>query len=272
MEGQRLMQAASDIFLGWERAEGLDGDEARLLRPAAARLEGLVAAGGAWTRAAWRVYGAMCGADARARARPLGRPDRDRRLPRAGRTCSTARSRASPRPYADQNERDYQALRTRWRAGGSKRRPGSERTRAIGWTCERTATSLRDRSEARAGIGDGDAGRASLGRRERRTPDQARPAGPPPRRRAHLLVGERRAERPASDRRVLLHRLGARRRHPVVPRSRADRDRRTVARPGAGAPRPPRLVLEDLLRPADRLGARSCCSSRSLRAGGNDCS
>ena len=44
VEGQRLMQAASDIFLGWDRFTGLDGVVARLLPPPASRLEGLVGA------------------------------------------------------------------------------------------------------------------------------------------------------------------------------------------------------------------------------------
>ena len=39
--GQRLMQAASDIFLGWQRVTGLDEQVARLLPAPAARLEGL---------------------------------------------------------------------------------------------------------------------------------------------------------------------------------------------------------------------------------------
>ena len=40
--GQRVMQATSDIFLGWQRiAKGLDGQRARLLLPPAQRLEGL---------------------------------------------------------------------------------------------------------------------------------------------------------------------------------------------------------------------------------------
>ena len=38
--GQRLMQAASDIFLGWERF-AWHGRPTRLLRPPAARLEGV---------------------------------------------------------------------------------------------------------------------------------------------------------------------------------------------------------------------------------------
>ena len=40
--GQRLMQAASDIFLGWQRSRRDRRRRARLLRPPAPRLEGLV--------------------------------------------------------------------------------------------------------------------------------------------------------------------------------------------------------------------------------------
>ena len=41
VRGQRISQAASDIFLGWQRSEGLDGKRARLLRPPAVGLEGV---------------------------------------------------------------------------------------------------------------------------------------------------------------------------------------------------------------------------------------
>jgi len=37
--GQHLMQAASDIFLGWDRITGFDGVERDFLRPPTARLE-----------------------------------------------------------------------------------------------------------------------------------------------------------------------------------------------------------------------------------------
>ena len=59
--GQRLMQAASDIFLGWQRVDGLDGVDARLLRAPAARLEGLARGRGAWSRAGCAVYAELCG-------------------------------------------------------------------------------------------------------------------------------------------------------------------------------------------------------------------
>ena len=41
VHGQHLMQANSDIFLGWQRVDGLDGGAAGLLRPPTPRLEGL---------------------------------------------------------------------------------------------------------------------------------------------------------------------------------------------------------------------------------------
>ena len=109
VEGQRLMQAASDIFLGWERANGLSRRDPRLLHPPAARLEGLVAARGD-EPAAMGVYGRICGADAGSRARSIGRPDRDRRLPRGRRPFDRAIAEFAE-AYADQNDRDYQALK-----------------------------------------------------------------------------------------------------------------------------------------------------------------
>ena len=50
VEGQRLMQAASDIMLGWIRITALDGVEPRLLRPPALGRQGLGARRDRWTR------------------------------------------------------------------------------------------------------------------------------------------------------------------------------------------------------------------------------
>jgi uncharacterized protein (DUF2252 family) len=107
--GQRLMQAASDIFLGWQRnPEGMDGQprdfyvrqlrdwkfsmEIALLRP-----EGL------------KMYGALCGWTlARAHAR-----SGDRIAIAAYLGNSDVFDRAIAKfatVYADQNERDYQSL------------------------------------------------------------------------------------------------------------------------------------------------------------------
>ena len=106
--GQRLMQAASDIFLGWQRVPGFDGQPrdfyVRQLRDwkGSADVDTMTASGMA-------VYARLCGATlARAHARSgdriaiasyLGNGDV---FDRAIADFSAA--------YADQNERDYQAL------------------------------------------------------------------------------------------------------------------------------------------------------------------
>ncbi len=79
--GQRLMQASSDIFLGWERTEvGLDGAAARRLYPPAAGLEifhphrGPGPAQHAGLRRGLRVVARPC-------PRRLRRSDRHRRVP-----------------------------------------------------------------------------------------------------------------------------------------------------------------------------------------------
>jgi len=110
VEGQRLMQAASDIFLGWERVDGLEGVKrdfyVRQLRDWK----------GSWppegmAPAAMAVYGRVCAqALARAHARSgdriaiaayLGKGDQ------FDRAIATFAER-----YADQNEKDYAALQT----------------------------------------------------------------------------------------------------------------------------------------------------------------
>jgi uncharacterized protein (DUF2252 family) len=107
--GQRLMQATSDIFLGWQRAEaGLDGKQrdfyVRQLRDwkFSIAIEALVPR-------SMRTYGELCGwALARAHAR-----SGDRIAIAAYLGGSGAFDQAITRfaaAYADQNERDYQAL------------------------------------------------------------------------------------------------------------------------------------------------------------------
>ena len=106
--GQQLMQASSDIFLGWQRAEGLDGQTrdfyVRQLRDwkfsidvAALRPRGL------------RLYGSLCGwALARAHA-----CSGDRIAIASYLGSSDAFDQAIAQfadDYADQNERDYEAL------------------------------------------------------------------------------------------------------------------------------------------------------------------
>ncbi|HEY3828675.1 MAG TPA: DUF2252 domain-containing protein [Solirubrobacteraceae bacterium] len=108
VEGQRVMQASSDILLGWLRATGLDGETrdfyVRQLWDWKSSADV-----GAMAPAGMAIYGRMCGwALARAHARSgdciaicsyLGRGDSfDRALARFAET------------YADQNEHDHQAL------------------------------------------------------------------------------------------------------------------------------------------------------------------
>ena len=103
------MQAASDIFLGWDRVTGPDGVVrdfyVRQLRDwkGSADVE-------AMDPQAMAVYGGAVRLDARAGPRPLRRPHRDRVLPRQRATPSTRRSPTFAEAYADQNERDYEAL------------------------------------------------------------------------------------------------------------------------------------------------------------------
>jgi uncharacterized protein (DUF2252 family) len=118
VEGQRLMQASSDIFLGWERADGLDGVKRDFY------IRQLRDWKGSWppegmTPAAMTVYGQVCSQVlARAHARSgdriaiasyLGKGDQ------FDRAIATFAER-----YADQNERDYEALQS---AAKNKRIP-----------------------------------------------------------------------------------------------------------------------------------------------------
>ena len=107
--GQRLMQATSDIFLGWQRTEaGLDGQPrdfyVRQLRDwkFSVEIETMVPAG-------MRLYGALCGWTlARAHAR-----SGDRIAIAAYLGGSDVFDRAVTQfaaAYADQNERDHQSL------------------------------------------------------------------------------------------------------------------------------------------------------------------
>ncbi|MDQ0931500.1 DUF2252 domain-containing protein [Streptomyces turgidiscabies] len=108
VSGQRLMQATSDIFLGWERVEGLDGRQrdfyVRQLRDwkGVAVAEDMVPRG-------MRTFGALCGATlARAHARS---GDRIAIASYLGGGDSFDRALVTfAESYADQNERDHQAL------------------------------------------------------------------------------------------------------------------------------------------------------------------
>jgi uncharacterized protein (DUF2252 family) len=109
VQGQRLVQAASDILLGWVRAEGLDGEErdyyVRQLwdQKGSARIEGM-------DPPALTAYAQICGTTlAHAHARS---GDRIAIAAYLGKGDAFDRAMAAfAESYADQNERDYEALR-----------------------------------------------------------------------------------------------------------------------------------------------------------------
>ena len=121
VQGQRLMQSISDIFLGWS-----DGAAPPLLLlPAAAGHEGLGAGGGDGSRRHDLLRGDSCGWTlARAHARSGDPVALDGYL---GPTAdSTTRSPKFARRYAKQNQRDYDASGRRSTPAGSRRGPTCE--------------------------------------------------------------------------------------------------------------------------------------------------
>ena len=113
--GQRLMQAVGDIFLGWVRVEGPDGQSRdfylRQLRDwkGSAEIETMVPTG-------MRAYGEICGWTlARAHARSGDRIALAAYL--GGGPSFDDAIRAFAEAYADQNERDHQALLDAIRTG-----------------------------------------------------------------------------------------------------------------------------------------------------------
>jgi uncharacterized protein (DUF2252 family) len=108
VEGQRMMQAAPDIMLGWERIVAIDGETKDFYirqlwdAKASAEIELMDASG-------LRAYGRVCGWTlARAHARS---GDRIAIAAYLGRGDSFDRAMATfAETYADQNERDYAAL------------------------------------------------------------------------------------------------------------------------------------------------------------------
>jgi uncharacterized protein (DUF2252 family) len=115
VEGQRLMQAASDVFLGWLTAEGLDGRQrdyyVRQLwdGKGSAEIETMDAEG-------LRLYAALCGGTlARAHARTADRVAIAAYLGRGDAFDRAIRDFAEF--YADQNERDYTAFSAAVEAG-----------------------------------------------------------------------------------------------------------------------------------------------------------
>jgi uncharacterized protein (DUF2252 family) len=122
VEGQRLMQAASDIFLGWERFEGFDGTTRDFY------LRQLRDWKGSWAPEAMvpqsmGVYGQACASTlARAHARSGDRIAIASYLG-SGDTMDSAIAEFA-QDYADQNELDYGALKEAVKAGRVIAEPG----------------------------------------------------------------------------------------------------------------------------------------------------
>ncbi|TXS54935.1 DUF2252 domain-containing protein [Streptomyces sp. t39] len=114
--GQRLMQAASDMFLGWERVDGIDGRRRDFYVRQLRDWKG-IAVPETMTPRQLRVFGELCGATlARAHARS---GDRIAIAAYLGRGESFDRALARfAEAYADQNERDHRALVDAVKAGG----------------------------------------------------------------------------------------------------------------------------------------------------------
>jgi uncharacterized protein (DUF2252 family) len=115
VEGQRLMQAASDIFLGWDTVTGLDGEphDYYVRQLWDGKLSGDLMG---MTDSGFAAYGRSCGWSlARAHARGGDRLAIAAYLG-SGRSFDKALVRFAS-AYADQNERDHQALADAVEAG-----------------------------------------------------------------------------------------------------------------------------------------------------------
>ncbi|MEF9905359.1 DUF2252 domain-containing protein [Streptomyces sp. P9-A2] len=113
--GQRLMQATSDIFLGWERAQGIDGQRRDFYVRQLRDWKGIAVAEDMSPKR-MANFGRLCGAAlARAHARS---GDRIAIAAYLGGSDVFDRALATfAELYADQNERDHQALVDAVRAG-----------------------------------------------------------------------------------------------------------------------------------------------------------
>ncbi|MCX4666387.1 DUF2252 domain-containing protein [Streptomyces sp. NBC_01381] len=115
VSGQRLMQATSDIFLGWERVDGIDGKQRDFYVRQLRDWKG-IAVPERMRPKDMQAFGELCGATlARAHARS---GDRIAIAAYLGGGESFDRALATfAEAYADQNERDHQALVDAVRAG-----------------------------------------------------------------------------------------------------------------------------------------------------------
>ncbi len=113
--GQRLMQAASDIFLGWVRVTGIDGRERDFYVRQLRDWKGGVDPTKLRVPAARRVRAALRGTLARAHARSGERLATAAYL---GKSDTFDRAVADfAAAYADQNERDYEAFAAAVKSG-----------------------------------------------------------------------------------------------------------------------------------------------------------
>lgn len=120
--GQRLMQAASDIFLGWDRFTGIDGRQRDFYVRQLRDWKGIMPAD-VMVPVGMRRFAVRCGATlARAHARSGDRIAIAAYLG-SGTVFDEALARFAER-YADQNERDHQALQEAVREGRVTARPG----------------------------------------------------------------------------------------------------------------------------------------------------
>ncbi|WP_328909319.1 DUF2252 domain-containing protein [Streptomyces sp. NBC_00234] len=115
VSGQRLMQATSDIFLGWERVDGIDGKKRDFYLRQLRDWKG-IALPERMQPKDMRAFGELCGVTlARAHARS---GDRIAIASYLGSGDTFDRALATfAEAYADQNERDHQALVDAVRAG-----------------------------------------------------------------------------------------------------------------------------------------------------------
>jgi uncharacterized protein (DUF2252 family) len=115
VEGQRVMQTVSDIFLGWATVDGIDGQRRDFYARQLADWKGSIAIE-EMVPAGLTAYGRLCGWTlARAHARSGDRVAISAYL---GEDATFAHAVADfAEAYAEQNERDYDAMRAALRSG-----------------------------------------------------------------------------------------------------------------------------------------------------------
>ena len=157
--GQHLMQASSDIFLGWLHVDsGIDGQARDFYGRQLKDWKGSFETEGALPQGA-AIYGQTCGWTlARAHARS---GDRIAIAAYLGNSDAFDRAIADfSEAYADQNERDYNALADAVKTGGSRRAPALRSTRV--WSAPVSRGTRHNSAPAHTRLGqmvvDGDSG------------------------------------------------------------------------------------------------------------------